>query len=156
MSEHPFAGKTVTLSIDGEEVECQLEDGISQEKGEEVINSMLGVDASDSQTDVNHPDLEFANIPPSEYPEPKGLRTVCRIDGCEHTQVFETLDAIKGSEWTELGMPKGLLSDMTDLHYAYCPHHNLDEDEGYEPERDMASNQFNETMPQVEESGLDD
>jgi hypothetical protein len=156
MSEHPLAGETVTLLIDGEEKEYQLEEGISQEKAKESINEMLGVDAPEPPTDVKHPDLEFAEVPLSEHPETEGLRTVCRIDGCEHTEVFDTLDGIKDSEWTELGLPKGLLTDGTDLHYAYCPHHSLSEDEGYTPEDDMASHQFNNGVPNSVREGLDE
>jgi len=40
MNEHPFAGDTVTLVIDDEEVEYQLEEGISWEEGQAFINSM--------------------------------------------------------------------------------------------------------------------
>lgn len=147
MSEHPLAGETVTLLIDGQEEEYQLGENISHKEGEKFINLMLGVDAADPPTEVDHPDFEFAEILPHEQPEPEGLRTVCRIDGCEHTEMFDTLDGIKSGKWTELSLPKGLLTDRTDLHYAYCPHHSVCEGEGYNPERDMASHQFNSVVP---------
>lgn len=156
MSEHPLAGETVTLLIDNEEEEYQLEEGISQEEGNEFINSRLGVDATESPTEVKHPNLEFAEISLSEHPETKGLRTVCRIDGCECTEVFDTLDGIKDGKWTELSLPNGLLTDRTDLHYAYCPHHSLCEDAGYEPKNDIGSHQFNGGTPDSVRRELDE
>lgn len=156
MSEHPLAGETVTLLINGEEEQCQLEEGISQKKGEEFISSMLGVDTAESPTDVKHPELEFAEISSSEHPETKGLKTVCRVNSCEHTEVFDTLNDIKDSEWTELSLPKGLLTDGTDLHYAYCPQHSLSEDEGYNPDGDLGSHQFGNRVPNCVKEGLDE
>lgn len=156
MSEHPLAGDVITLLIDGEKKQYQLEKGISQEEGQAFIDSMLGVDTPEPPTEVDHPDFEFADIPVSEYPEPEGLRTICCVDGCDRTAVFDGLGEIKDSEWTELGMPKGLLMDVTDLHYAYCPTHSLSEAEGYKPERDMGSHEFNNCVPNVVEEGLDE
>jgi len=155
MSEHILAGQMVTLLIDGQEVEYQLEEGISQEEGDEFIHTMLGVESSDPPSEVDHPDFEFADIPVDDSPEAEGLRTVCRCDGCERTEVFDGLDSIKDSEWTELGMPKGLLTDMTDLHYAFCPGHSLSEEEGYEPENDMGSHEFAGGVPNTVSRGLD-
>lgn len=154
-NQHPLAGETVTLLIDGKEEEHRLEEGISQDEGEAFINSMLGVDVPESPTEVDHPDLEFADIPVSEYPEPEGLRTVCRVNGCEQTRVFIGLGEIKDSEWTELGMPKGLLTDKTDLHYAYCPSHSLSEEDEYQPENDMASHEFDNGVPNAVKEGLE-
>jgi hypothetical protein len=156
MGEHPLAGETVTLLIDGKEEEHRLEEGISQEEGEAFINSMLGVDVPESPTEVDHPELELADIPVSEYPEPEGLRTVCRVNGCDRTKVFIGLGEIKDSEWTELGMPKGLLTDKTDLHYAYCPSHSLSEEDNYQPEKDMASHEFDGRVPNAVKEGLDE
>lgn len=156
MSEHPLAGNSVTLLIDGEEKEYQLEEGISEEKGKAFINSMLGVDATEPPSKVDHPELEFADIPYLEFIEPEGLRAVCRIDECECTEVFGTLDGIKDSDWTELSLGKGLLTDRTDLHYAYCPTHSLCEDAGYEPKNDIGSHQFNGGLPDSVRRELDE
>lgn len=156
MNEHPLAGKAVTLLIDGEEKEYRLGEGVSQEEGKAFINSMLGIDAPEPPTEADHPELEFADIPHSEFPEPEGLRTVCRTDGCECTEVFDTLDGIKHSEWTELSLGKGLLTDGTDLHYAYCPDHSLGKDASYEPENDIGSDEFNGGVPNAVRRQLDE
>ena len=154
MSEHPLAGQTVTLVIDGGEEEYRLEEGISQEDGEAFINSMLGTDASESQPEVDHPEFELADSSHAESTEAEGLRIVCRIDQCEHTDVFETMNKIKDGEWTELSLGKGLLTDRTDLHYGYCPHHSFGGDNGYEPQGDMASHEFNGGVPWRSTRGL--
>ena len=142
MNEHPLAGTTVTLLIDGEEVECPLEEGISQADGEAFINSMLGIEVPEPQTEVDHPDLEFAEEPMSELSELEGFRTLCRLDGCYETEVFDSLDAIKDSEWTELRFGVGVLTEKTDLHYGFCPGHSLSEEEGYDPETDPGSHEY--------------
>jgi hypothetical protein len=129
MSKHPLAGGTVTLLIDGEEEEYQLEEGISEQEGEAFINSMLGVDASEPPTEVDHPELEFTDSPIREE-ELVGFRTLCRLDCCDKTEVFDSMQAIKDSGWTELEWGIGVLTDMTDLHHGYCPGHSLGETAG--------------------------
>lgn len=142
MSEHALAGMSLTLVVDGEENEVELEDGISHEEGEEFLCSMLGLDAPDHPTEVDHPDLEFADIPLDETPVLEGFRTLCRLDGCHETEVFDSLDAIKESEWTELEFGVGILTENTDLHHGFCPGHSLTEEEGYEPEKDPGSGEY--------------
>ena len=127
MSEHPFAGETVTLLIDGEEEEYQLEDGISQSEGEAFINSMLGVDAAEPLSEINHPEFEFVDCGVEEYPQPTGFRTICRIDDCTETEVFDKLEEAASSEWSEVELPRGILTDSTEFTPAFCPCHSMSE-----------------------------
>jgi hypothetical protein len=124
MTEHPLAGETVTLLVDGEEEEYPMEEGISQEEGEEFINTMLGVEPADAPTEVDHPELEFAKDNSEPHTEPTKFRTLCRMEGCHETQVFDELDEVTWSRWTDVDVPVGLLTDSTELMPAYCPHHS--------------------------------
>lgn len=151
MSEHIRAGEAVTLLVDGEEIEVELEEGISQEEGQEFINSMLGIEKPEYPTEVDHPDLEFADISDDEEPELVGFRTLCRLEGCHETEVFDSLEAIKESDWTELEFGIGILTDNTDLHHGFCPGHSLTEDEGYEPEEDPGSTEYPVPWEQADE-----
>ena len=132
-------GQVVNLHIDGETVSYQLEEGITDEERDEFINSMLGIETPEFPTEVDHPDLEFAENPEEVEDELEGFRTLCRLDGCHETEVFDSMLDIKESDWTEVEYGVGILSDKTDLAHAYCPGHSLTEEEGYAPETDPGS-----------------
>lgn len=131
-------GEMVHLEIDGEIQSFELEEGVSEQEREEFINSMIGIEPGEPP-EIDHPDLELADLPASELPEPGNPRLLCRVDSCKETEVFPSFDEVRESGWTEVVMPVGFLTDLTELHYAFCPNHSLTEREGYDPGKDFAS-----------------
>lgn len=145
----------ITLEVEGEMEEYRFAEGTPDEEVIDFVNSRMGIEP-EYPTEVRHPDLEFAKVNLHDSPEPDGLRVVCSIKGCEHTEVFGGLGGFKDSEWTELGMPKGGLTEGTELHYAFCPSHSTSESEGYDPEKDMGSHKFDGGVPNSVRWGLHD
>lgn len=142
MSEHRYAGHTMYFTTHGVMFQVEIEDGLSHEEGEEFMDLMYGLGLADYSIEVDHPDLEFADVLADGTPRLEGFRTLCRLGCCHETKVFDSLNAIKESEWTELEFGIGILADKTVLNYGYCPGHSLTEEEGYEPEKDPGSTEY--------------
>lgn len=133
--------QTIAIDVDGEEEEYHFAEGTPVEEITAFAESRMGIEP-DAPTEVDHPDFAFADVPSDESPQLEGFRTVCRMDGCHETEVFDSINAIKDSDWTELEFGVGVLTDMTDLHYGFCPGHSLSDEEGYEPEEDPGSHEY--------------
>lgn len=123
VEEHPLAGQPITLEIDGEQQEICLEEGVTQERGEEIIKLMLRLDVPDSPPTVEHPHFELVGDDQAERMQPTAFRPICRVDGCTRTAVYRDMDELYHSDWTAFEIPVGLLGDSTEYVPASCPEH---------------------------------